>query len=91
MAMDLGRIRGFLLPSGDGADGRFQEEMRRLDHLGLWAIGGTEIAVAVFVFIAQRITDVAVAGQSGAMGVLTGRSWQAALVISVPPMAHSPK
>ncbi len=84
MAMDLRRIRGFLLPRTDGDDGRFQEEMRRLHHLGLRAIGGTEIAVAVFVFIAQRITDVALAGQSGATRVLTvGRAWQAGLVILV--------
>src|SRR5216684_8507902 len=84
MAMHLHRIRGLLLPSADGDNGRFREEMRRLHHLGLRAIGGTEIAVAVFVFIAQRITDVALAGPSGAARVLTaGRGWQAALVILV--------
>src|SRR5438445_4982560 len=84
MAMDLRRFRGYLLPSADGEDGRFHEEMRRLYHLGLRAIGGTEIAVAVFVFVAQRITDVALAGQSGATRVLTaGRAWQSALVILV--------
>src|SRR5260370_30855958 len=93
MAMDLRRIRGFLLPSADGVDGRFREEMRRLHHLGLRAIGGTEIAVAVFVFIAQRITDVALAGPSGAARVLTaGRAWPAGLglLVGLAPMAVAP-
>ena len=81
--MDLRRIRGYLLPSANGGDGRFQEEMRRIHHLGLRAVGGTEIAVALFVFIAQRITDEVFTGSSAAHALTAGRTWQAVLVILV--------
>ena len=52
MAMDLSRIRRFLMPDAASENGRFHEELRQLSHLGLRVIGGTEIVVAVFVFVA---------------------------------------
>src|SRR5713226_278799 len=84
MAMDLSRIRAFLSPGAASQDGRFREELRRLCHLGLSVIGGSEIAVAVFVFVAQLITDMLTPGQADATGTLVyHRALQALLVMIV--------
>ena len=80
--MDLGRLRELLLPDTSCEDWRFRDEMRRLSHAALLAIGGTEIAIAVFVFAAQIITDMLVPSPPGSR-VIYGRAWQAAIVILV--------
>jgi len=84
IAMDLGRIRSFLFPSIAAEDDRFGDEMRRLTHLGLRVIGATEIAVALFAFFAQLVTDMTLPPEAG-MGkdLIVGRIWEASLVILV--------
>jgi signal transduction histidine kinase len=82
--MDLSRIRRFLMPDAASEDGRFHEELRRLSHFGLSMIGGTEIVVAVFVFVAQLITDVLTPDQPAETEILVyRRAAQAVLVITV--------
>jgi signal transduction histidine kinase len=58
MAMDLSRVRDYLRPDAEADEG-FRQEIRRLSHQGLRILGGTEMAIAVFAFIAQMLTDLA--------------------------------
>jgi len=82
--MDLRRIRGFLLPGLESPDEGFVQEMRRLGCVGLRVIGATEVLVAVFVLVAELVTGTVVPGPSGASrAFISGRAWQAALVILV--------
>ncbi|MCU1275390.1 MAG: integral rane sensor signal transduction histidine kinase [Bryobacterales bacterium] len=84
MAMDLSRIRRFLMPDAASESGRFHEELRQVCHLGLSVIGGTEIVVAVLVFLAQLITDILTPDQPAETGVLIyRRAAQAVLVVTV--------
>jgi two-component system NtrC family sensor kinase len=84
MAMDLSRIRRFLMPDAASENGRFREELRQLCHVGLSVIGGTEIIVAVFVFVAQLITDMLTPDQPAETEILVyRRAIQALLVIGV--------
>jgi len=81
--MDLSQIRGYLLPD-DERDGRLRAEMMRLSQVGLEILGATEMAAASFIFLAQKITDVAVPAQRNAgKSIASGRAWQALFVILV--------
>ncbi|HKW97668.1 MAG TPA: HAMP domain-containing sensor histidine kinase [Bryobacteraceae bacterium] len=82
MVMDFSRIRGFLFPAIAAEDDRFHDEMRRLTHLGLRVIGATEIAVAVFNFLAQFVTDLAAAAHPE-RAIILGRLWEAGAVVLV--------
>ncbi len=82
--MDLRRIRGYLMAGSECPDGVFAGEMRRLNLLGMRIIGGTEIALGVFAFFAQLITDRLMPAQRVAgLALYFGRAWQAALVVIV--------
>jgi signal transduction histidine kinase len=80
--MDLRRIRGFLLPRQDNEDEGFRQEMQRFGCTGLRVIGATEIFVAVFVLAAEIVT-VMIERPGASRALISGRAWQAALVILV--------
>jgi len=56
--MDLSRVRNYLRPDAEADEG-FRQEILRLSHLGLRILAGTEMAIAVFAFVAQMLTDLA--------------------------------
>src|SRR5438128_4806590 len=58
MAMDLSQVRDYLRPDAEADEG-FRQEIGRLSHLGLRLLAGTEMAIAVFAFTAQMLTDLA--------------------------------
>jgi signal transduction histidine kinase len=84
MAMDLSRVRGYLIAGNEDSDVLFAGQMRRLNLLGLRIVGGTEIALGVFAFFAQLIADALKPMQPVAgLELYFGRAWQAALVVIV--------
>jgi signal transduction histidine kinase len=81
--MDLRRLRDLLLPT-ESQDVRFVSEVRQLSQVALWAMGWTELALAVFVFLAHRVTDALVHGHTATENApIAARAWQAALVVLV--------
>jgi len=76
-------LRALLLPD-EPQEGRFHEEMRQLSQGALRVIGGTEIAIAIFILIAQSVTGVLFPEQTASAGALVpGHLWQALFVTLV--------
>ena len=81
--MDLRRLRDLLLPPAS-QDVGFLSEVRRLSEVALRAMGWTELALAIFVFLARAVTDALVPGRVATQDApMTARAWQAVLVILV--------
>src|SRR5579863_1626116 len=81
--MDLRRLRSLLLPP-QSADVRFVSEVRQLSQVALRAMGWTELALAIFVFLARMVTDALVPGHAAMREApFAARAWQAVLVILV--------
>jgi signal transduction histidine kinase len=79
----LRRLRDLLLPP-ESPDVRFLSEVRQLSQVALRAMGWTELALAVFVFLARMVTDAVVPGHAATREApIVARAWQAALVILV--------
>lgn len=84
--MDLRRVRrlrDLLLPP-ESPDVRFLTEVRQLSLIALRAMGWTELALAVFVFLARMVTDALLPAHAVPREApIAARAWQAALVILV--------
>src|SRR5579864_4261912 len=81
--MDLRRLRDLLLPP-ESQDVGFLSELRQLSQVALRAMGWTELALAIFVFLARMVTDALVPGHVAVHDApIAARAWQAALVILV--------
>src|SRR5690242_21584206 len=79
--MDLRRLRDLLLPPAS-QDVGFLSEVRQLSQVALRAMGWTELALAVFVFLARMVTDALVPGHAATHDApISARAWQAATVI----------
>ncbi len=77
------RWRDLLLPQ-ESPDVRFLSEVRQLSQVALRAMGWTELALAVFVFLARMVTDALLPAHAVPREApLAARAWQAALVILV--------
>lgn len=74
--MGFGAFRRYLLPQQAEQDGEFRQELQKISHLGLRTVGAIEIAVPIFMYLAQ----LAVASDSGNR---TGRFWHTVSLVTV--------